>query len=471
MAATQIDLLNIDSGLVVAPAGCGKTQLIVDAIAGHTDSRPILILTHTNAGVAALRSRMRAAGVKSSSFRLATIDGWAIKLLSTFPERSAVTAEILNTRPDYLKIRELTLTLLKSGHIDDVVVSSYSRILVDEYQDCSIRQHAIVYFASKLIPTCVLGDNMQAIFGFGNDPLASWDDHVQKNFPIVGELNRPWRWINADTEELGEWLLGVRRALARDEQIDIREAPEQLTWIQLDGTQGDHEKRLRAASVRPSQRSGCTLIIGESTSPNSQRRFASQIPGAVTVEAVDLRDLVTFARTLDLSSSDLVEKIITFAKSLMTNVGAAHFLQRLNSLKSGRARNGPNENEAAALTLIESPTYANLADLLVTLNKSSEVRVYRPAVLRSCLQALQKCDSDCSLSFYDAAVQAREENRVIGRTLPRKAVGSTLLLKGLEADIVVILDADMLNARNLYVALTRGCKQVFVCSRSPLLGI
>jgi len=309
MAATQIDLLNIDSGLVVAPAGCGKTQLIVDAIAGHTDSRPILILTHTNAGVAALRSRMRAAGVKSSSFRLATIDGWAIKLLSTFPERSAVTAEILNTRPDYLKIRELTLTLLKSGHIDDVVVSSYSRILVDEYQDCSIRQHAIVYFASKLIPTCVLGDNMQAIFGFGNDPLASWDDHVQKNFPIVGELNRPWRWINADTEELGEWLLGVRRALARDEQIDIREAPEQLTWIQLDGTQGDHEKRLRAASVRPSQRSGCTLIIGESTSPNSQRRFASQIPGAVTVEAVDLRDLVTFARTLDLSGSDLVEKI------------------------------------------------------------------------------------------------------------------------------------------------------------------
>lgn len=57
-----------------------------------------------------------------------------------------------------------------------------------------------------------------------------------------------------------------------------------------------------------------------------------------------------------------------------------------------------------------------------------------------------------------------------GRTLPQKAVGSTLLLKGLEADIAVILDADGLSSNNLYVAMTRGARRIVVCARSGILG-
>jgi DNA helicase-2/ATP-dependent DNA helicase PcrA len=56
MAAAEIDLRSISRGLVIAPAGCGKTQLITDALARHGGSKPILVLTHTNAGVAALRA-------------------------------------------------------------------------------------------------------------------------------------------------------------------------------------------------------------------------------------------------------------------------------------------------------------------------------------------------------------------------------------------------------------------------------
>jgi hypothetical protein len=59
---------------------------------------------------------------------------------------------------------------------------------------------------------------------------------------------------------------------------------------------------------------------------------------------------------------------------------------------------------------------------------------------------------------------------LLGRPLPRRAVGSTLLLKGLEAELVVILIADTLNARNLYVAMTRGSKRIIVCSLSPVLN-
>ena len=85
-------------------------------------------------------------------------------------------------------------------------------VIVDEYQDCSLRQHALMSWAAQVLPTCVLGDPMQAIFGFGSDGLASWTE-VCAYFPVAGELTTPWRWINAGAEPLGRWLLEVRAKL------------------------------------------------------------------------------------------------------------------------------------------------------------------------------------------------------------------------------------------------------------------
>src|SRR5690348_12273554 len=139
MAHAEIDLLSVARGLVIAPAGCGKTQLIADALVRHADLKPILILTHTNAGVVALRARLDRAGVKPSAYRLSTIDGWAIRLITTFPERAAHSPAIVNgARPNYPAIRVAAANLLRNQHINDVVAASYARLLVDEYQDCSI---------------------------------------------------------------------------------------------------------------------------------------------------------------------------------------------------------------------------------------------------------------------------------------------------------------------------------------------
>jgi DNA helicase IV len=48
-------------------------------------------------------------------------------------------------------------------------------------------------------------------------------------------------------------------------------------------------------------------------------------------------------------------------------------------------------------------------------------------------------------------------------------VCKTLLLKGLEAEVAVVLNAGNLDARNLYVAMTRGSKALTVCSQTPIL--
>jgi AAA domain len=206
MKESEIDLLTIQRGLVVAPAGCGKTQLICDALARYNGRKPILVLTHTNAGVVALRNRLAKAGVNLATYHLATIDGWAIRLVTTFPERSGY-GMVIPAQPNYPAIRKAAYRLLKEGHIANTLRASYAKLIVDEHQDCSIYQHAIVYYAAMVLPTCILGDPLQAIFGFGDDNLAEWEKHVCTHFPVVAELARPWRWINAKTETLGNWLL------------------------------------------------------------------------------------------------------------------------------------------------------------------------------------------------------------------------------------------------------------------------
>jgi len=469
MAAVEIDLRMIGRGLVIAPAGCGKTQLISDALARHDGPKPILVLTHTNAGVAALRDRLDRAGVKPSAYRAATLDGFAIRLISTFPLRAGHDPRIVTgAKPNYEAIRDTATRLVAAGHLNDILAASFAQLYVDEYQDCSIRQHAMVTWLAQSLPTAIVGDPFQAIFGFGADQLADWQTDVLAFFPKAGELATPWRWNNAGAHDLGQWLLSIRPDLAARRPIDLQNAPGSVQWVQLDGRQDD-ALRLAAASVAAP---GDTkvLIIGDSTDPRGQRRFARQVEGAVTVEAVDLRDLTEFGSALDLALPDALSVVAGFAENLMSAFSASDLVKSVSAAHAGKLGRALTAIEQVAVRFDNSRSLADVADLLTTINRAGGVRCYRPAVLAAAQRALQLAASPEGPPFREATVTIREYSRLIGRPLAKRSVGSTLLLKGLEADISVVLNAGALNARNLYVAMTRGSRRVFVCSPSPILN-
>jgi DNA helicase-2/ATP-dependent DNA helicase PcrA len=468
----DIDLLAIDRGLVTAPAGCGKTELIARSLARHDGPKPILVLTHTNAGVAALRGRLNRAAVSSKNYRLVTIDGWAMRLISTFPKRSGQPPELLellNPAADYPEIRKAAARLLQSGCISDILSSSYAHVIVDEYQDCSTLQHTIVVNTANVLPTAVLGDHLQAIFNFGSDKLADWKTETCKEFPEVGALKTPWRWINAKTEELGHWLLDVRERLRNHQSIDLKCAPKQVLVHALDGSEGDHKVRLEAARVQPSGKNESVIIIGESTNRKNQQLIASQTPGAITVEAVDFRDLIAFARSFDLRDKKAISNLAHFGQSLMTNAGAEHLIRRLASHRDKTARTPPTELERSGMIFVASPSHAAAVDVLVEMNKQPGVRVHRPEILSAAIKAFKECGNSSQASFHDAAIRMRERNRMVGRRLGRRTVGSTLLVKGLEAEVSVVLHACELDAPNLYVAMTRGSKLLVLCSKKSIL--
>ncbi|MFH0134019.1 UvrD-helicase domain-containing protein [Variovorax sp. VaC1] len=466
----ELDLSGVIRGSITAPAGCGKTQLIADTVSQHSGTRPVLVLTHTNAGVSALRTRLQRAGVPNTAYRLSTIDGFAIRLISKFPHRSGHNPRILNldnAAQDYPAIRSAAWQLLQAGHVSDALRSTYSRLLVDEYQDCSLTQHAIVDWAAVVLPTCVFGDPLQGIFGFAGNQLVNWQANVQPQFPAAGELQTPWRWRKAGTENLGNWLLATRVQLLAGQPIDLRGAPGEVQWVQLHPSTAV-QQRLAAVRVHAPNRHGDVLIIGDARNPQGRYQLASQTPGATAVESVDLADLARFGRRFDPAASDGLEQMINFYSSLMIGVGATELMKRVQILRQGRPRNPPTPVEAAAVDFANAPSIPAALRVLSTLTEQDGVRVYRPEILRCCISAMQAAAGG-ACTLHAAVLQARERNRHLGRSLSRRAVGSTLLLKGLEADVAVILQPELMTASNLYVALTRGAQRVIVCSESPVL--
>lgn len=472
MAAPEIDLLEVERGAITAPAGCGKTQLIASALSRHAGPRPILVLTHTNAGVAALRGRLDRAGVPPSRYRLATLDGFAMRTISMFPRRSGHDPAILqlaNPGADYPAIRQAAVALLEAGHLGDILRASYDRLFVDEYQDCSLVQHALARNIGDAMLACVLGDPMQAIFGFRGNTLVDWDKDVHGTFGSAGELGTPWRWKNAGEEAFGRWLLDVRKVLLANGSVDLASAPANVVHVLLDGTD-DYAARLKACRTKAPTEDGTVLIVADATNPTEQRRFASQTPGAVVAENVDMRDLVGFAGAFDLGGPQPLERLVNFAAVVMTNVGPDDLLARVKSLRAGRARKEPSDAERAAMEFAEKPSYAGAAAVLAVISKDAGVRTHRPPVLRGCHRMFQLCESGEGLSLVDAAIQVREQSRLIGRPLAKRTVGSTLLLKGLEADVCVILNPDPMDNRHLYVAMTRGSRRLVVCSRTATIN-
>jgi DNA helicase-2/ATP-dependent DNA helicase PcrA len=208
------------------------------------------------------------------------------------------------------------------------------------------------------------------------------------------------------------------------------------------------------------------LLIADSANKQSQWDAAAR-GRAHMVEALDMKDFIEFSARFDALGDDALEKAIAFAGSLMSGLSPQDLVKRTRSLESGRARTHASHLEALALQYCRKPSFGAAADLLEKFCKSSEIYIYRPDVARLCIKALRAANAGAT--FQAAAIKERERFRHTGRTMPHRAVGSTLLLKGLESDVAVVLDPERMNARHLYVALTRGSQKLVICSKQSVL--
>ena len=117
------------------------------------------------------------------------------------------------------------------------------------------------------------------------------------------------------------------------------------------------------------------------------------------------------------------------------------------------------------VALALAPTRQNIRTTLLLLEEKEETRVFRAGALHVLKDAINLSISSPDKSIRESASVIREQRRYQGEgRVSHRSIVSTLLLKGLESDHSVILDAGNMGATDLYVALSRGAKSVTIFS-------
>lgn len=453
-----------ERGVVVAPAGCGKTQLIAEAVSLASSGRA-LILTHTHAGIHALRSRLGKLRVDPDRYRVETIAGWALRYAIAFPMRSGVADGQPRENHHWNTIYTGAAKLLDISAIRRVVERSYTCLYVDEYQDCILEQHALILRLAEILPCRVVGDPLQGIFDFGGQHIVDWPTDVYNSFELLGKLREPWRW-KKENVDLGNWTIAIHDILEKGGEIDLRNAP--LVWRKKE---------------RVEQRAACTAALRERNSSivaihNVKQvchSWARSMPGFSSDEEMESEHLFTTAKEFDQKTgTDLASAVIEFASTCMTQVSSELRTFRL-ALDAGRVptakSNSKHERVKEPLrAVVQGDDQAAIANALHHIDNMSGCRVYKPEVWREMRRAAKTQAEGQTESYEEAVRQVRNRTRRLGKRPPRALVSRTHLVKGLEFHHAIMLDAESLNTKNFYVAATRASRSLTICSNEPVLS-
>jgi DNA helicase-2/ATP-dependent DNA helicase PcrA len=134
-----------------------KTEMIANVAA---QCQRALVLTHTHAGVHAIRARLKRMRIPHRQTAVDTIAGWSTRYAHAFPGVARPPPGDPRNKDEWDQLYRGPTQALSVPAIREVVRASYDRVLVDEYQDCSLLQHQLAVAVSTIVPTLIFGDEM-----------------------------------------------------------------------------------------------------------------------------------------------------------------------------------------------------------------------------------------------------------------------------------------------------------------------
>jgi UvrD/REP helicase N-terminal domain len=450
---------------VCAPAGYGKTHLIGHALLAGPDKRH-LVLTHTHAGVHAVRKRLTLLGVPKNRYRIDTIAGWALQYAQAFPTTTHYTKPAQALQEDWPNVYNGVAELLRTSPANAIVTATYVGVYVDEYQDCSLPQHALITALANLIPCRVLGDPLQAIFDFA-EPTVDWHNDVIPAFPALPPLTQPHRWRHDPA--LAAWLQQARITLENRQPLSLRNGLPAAVRVLRRQTYPERNRAIQQ-TVNQKRTTGRTVVITQW--PHQCHQLARQTPGVYVLEPVDGADFTTAATQLSApTGADRVNNILAFAATCFTGFDQQQ-QQRLLRAAQGttRVRSATNERQIAALKVVhDAPGLAPIPEALAALAHMDGVRVTRPELYTEIKRAFVAFREGGHETIHDALAATRQRTRQAGRALSQQTMGRTLLIKGLEFEHAILIAPEDLNTQNLYVAITRGTHSLTIITNADTL--
>lgn len=476
--------------LVVSPAGYGKTYSIAECVK-YTTGRQ-LILTHTHAGITSIKTKLSNAGIPGTKFRVETISSFAQKYMMAFYKGNDIPDLEDSNYHEFLLSK--SVPIIKSGVVRKVIKATYSGLFIDEYQDCTKSQHSMILALSSILPTHIFGDPLQGIFDFNETVDFDLDLIGFQRFP---DMTVPHRWYQSGNNRgLGEIIMEVRNTFEKRENLHLVHQPDvsfnvHLIIGELYANQ-EYKRELTRLLEHLEDASVLVIIPEYIDTSRGQRRIRGTIAERARLrsyidfrkkfrllEAIDDKLFYSLARKSDeiiasiKSSRNYVKKI---RKEILQNLYNSTDLDEwFNDDGFKRKRKTVDQEKSKLLSqafdeFFQYPSPGNLLKIIQILNKRFMVKFQREEIMFSYLKALKIASLE-NLEVIEAMRRNRNVIRRLGRKVLARCIGTTLLTKGLEFDVVVILDAHKFDShKKLYVAISRACKSLHIFTNSLVLS-
>jgi len=470
----HLEFISQKKSLLIAPAGYGKTHTIAECLNHTQDLGKQLILTHTHAGVASLKEKINKNGIPSSSYHVETISSFAQKYVLAFYTGKDIPSQE-DSKLYYPFLLEKAILIFEQDLIKKIILKTYVGLFVDEYQDCTIKQHELILLLSEIIPTHIIGDFLQGIFDFDGERLVDLNSSKDMQDFILSkyELDKPQRWIKSKNTKLGIDLSNVREKLIKKEEIDLTKYTSIERYIisetDLFNPTKIYNKKLRSLLSENS----VLLLHSDSSSIHPRKKIIGIFNNRFTlVEAIDDKEFYKLSKVADLiNKEDISNQIASLSKSLFNKTGFDNWF----NVKGFKSKKKPKDKvlvyaiELKIKILENKISFSLVSEILKDIHKLPEIKCYRKELLNTFCKALEEAES-LSTSVYESMVNKRNLIRKIGRKIYGKCIGTTLLTKGLEFDTVAIINAHKFECpKHLYVAMTRASKRLIIFTNNSTL--
>lgn len=501
MDRTEINILEFhESGqrnLLIAAAGHGKTYTISELARINGKALPYLILTHTHAGVASLREKMIKRDIDNHQYVLTTIHAFCQSLIMAYISNyETIPIREENPTAFYKYLCVKAKDLVSIDVVKSTIKRSYLGVIIDEYQDCNMDQHKFALELSKIIPLRALGDPLQCIFDF-KDTCVDFDADFQ-GFNRFEFLNTPWRWINSGNTLLGEKILKCRDRLLNgvDNNFRLVDDPQanfrvitnfdvnSLSYLQdvgrfIRGIKSDSLLVIIPTYIKYKGKSGISTSFCKINNRADIRSRMGLSYGFSLLESIDDKDFYSISQQLDRFFNKSFKTFESFNLAICTvlatmTLGVSIMKDYINKDNGKFIRKDDKDKRiiSSELQNLFNQAYTkhnsnrrNLAKIAKYFHYDLNTSVKRPELFYDLISAIESSNQEKTI--LECMIEKRNLLRRQGRKVKGKAIGTTLLTKGLEFDTVVVFQADMITDRsNFYVAISRASKELYLISSS-----
>ncbi len=501
-----IAALDSDDRLVVieAPAGCGKTYqgaAYAARVASSLGRGRVLVVTHTHAACGAFATATKNA---SARVEIRTIDSIVVQIAAAYCKVLGLPSDPSSWQrtigSDFLDVLGIRVAefLDKSKLVARALADRYPHVVVDEHQDSTDAQHAILlslYAAGSRVR--IFGDPMQQIYGVKTNKefetrLNRWNR--LRATARKAELTNPYRW-KGYAPELGAWILRARTTLSEGGCIDLSQSSiAGLTVVAVSNLSqtrsGFSLSRDERAPIDRLVRTMSPLLVltGTNETAQSLRAFWNRrLPIWEGHAREPLGKLVKAIKGAGGCAVAVGEATTQFLQAIAVGFGDSthghRLIRELREQCGKNARGKPLQLQRLARMILEKPNHSGMSDCLEGLkalmdkNEAGfdQIHVDHTHEFRDAIRLRDFEDPEVGL------VEIQRRRSVLRPMPPSTCISTIHKSKGLECEHVFVVpcDSQFSNTKyaraKFYVALSRARKSLTLAisrdAPSPLVRL